>query len=203
MISVAASLALMAAAGCDTKNVPDADTEQANATGAPISGRVPASAPMGRNSSAYTILDLDACNVTASESEEGQWAERTCPGYRGIPLFVDDGDGRFDIDAGVRGESFQTIGAFNNPPETIEWRLEDGAPFAIIYRLADATEQGQGRTVLMVERIGTEEQAGCTIGQVAGSTDKANRRARELADTLAAGFDCTGAEPQLVGEDAR
>ena len=203
MISVIAPLALVASTGCDTKNVPVADTEQANATGAPISGRVPASAPMGSNSSAYTSLDLDACKVTASESEEGEWAERTCPGYRGIPLFVDDGDGRFDIDAGVRGEGFQTIGAFNNPPETIEWRLEDGAPFAIIYRLADATEQGQGRTVLMVERIGTEEQAGCTIGQVAGSADKANRRARELADTLAAGFDCTGAEPQLVGEDAR
>ena len=172
-------------------------------SGAPVSGDDVVAAPGARHSSAYTSLDLDACKVTASESEEGQWAERTCPGYRGIPLFVDDGDGRFDIDAGVRGEGFQTIGAFNNPPETIEWRLEDGAPFAIIYRLADATEQGQGRTVLMVERIGTEEQAGCTIGQVAGSADKANRRARELADTLAAGFDCTGAEPQLVGKDAR
>lgn len=150
-------------------------------------------------SSQYTPLDLAACEVTDSESEEGQWAERTCPGYRGVSLFVDDGDGRFDIDAGERNEAFQSLGAFNNPPDTIEWRMKDGVPFAIIYRLSDATPEGAGRTVPMVERIGTAQQPGCTIAQVAGSAREANVRARQFADRSATGFGCTESQPATVG----
>lgn len=156
-------------------------------------------AETGGFSSAYTTLDLDACTVTASESEEGQWAERSCPGYKGIRLFVDDGDGRFDIDAGRRNQGFESLLAFNNPPTTIEWRLKDGKPFAVIYRISDATEEARGRTALFVERIGTDDRLGCTVAQVAGDEPNPNRKARELADTTAMDFACETDEPHLVG----
>lgn len=202
------ALAAMALVGCQGHGEPDEEAAAPAQTG---EGHTPASsspavadgdaqaAESDEFSSHYTPLDLAACEVTDSESEEGQWAERTCPGYRGVPLLVDDGDGRFDIDAGVRNEAFQSLGAFNDPPDTIEWRLKDGVPFAIIYRLTDATPEGAGRTALMVERIGTAQRPGCTIAQVAGSAREASVRARQFADRTAAGFDCAASQPATVG----
>ncbi|GAB5348563.1 hypothetical protein [Alteriqipengyuania sp. 357] len=208
-----AALALMACEGQDDPagkaDAPAQAGRPGEEAGPPAStpASPPASASSAGNaagsagySSHYTPLDLATCTVTDSESEEGQWAERTCPGYRGIPLFVDDGDGRFDIDAGVRNEKFQSLGAFNDPPDTIEWRMKDGVPFAIIYRLTDASPDDVGRTVLMVERIGTAQRPGCTVAQVVGSAQGANARARELGDRTAAGFDCAAGKPEAVGK---
>lgn len=202
------ALAAMALVGCQGEDEPDEEAVAPAQTGevptpaassSAVADGDAQAANSGGFSSQYTPLDLAACTVTDSESEEGQWAERTCHGYRGVSLFVDDGDGRFDIDAGVRNERFQSLGAFNDPPETIEWRMKDGAPFAIIYRLTDASPEDAGRTVLMVERIGTAQQPGCTVAQVEGSRQDANVRAREFADRTAAGFDCAAAKPEAVG----
>ena len=167
-------------------------------------------AKAGGFSSAYTQVDLEQCTVTDSESEEGQWAQRHCPGYKGVRLFVDDGDGRFDVDAGSRNPMFETIGAFNDPPETVEWRLDNGVPFAVIYRLHDVSmesgsggDSGRKRSVLFVESIGKAGGPhGCTVAQIAGDTPEPNRRARELADTTARDFQCTETPPVIVG-DAR
>lgn len=149
---------------------------------------------------AYTTIDLDRCTVTDSNVDEGGWAERRCPGHGGLPLFVDDGDGRFDIDAGMRNSGFDTLGAFNNPPETVEWRMRDGVPFAIIYRLHDVSMETSGRSVLFVETVGRPGEPGCVIGRVAGNLADANLRAREMADQGAAGFDCDSDQPVSMGD---
>jgi len=151
--------------------------------------------------SAYTTLDLDDCEVLDRSTDEGSWIDLRCPGLQGIPLFVSEGDGRFDVAAGVPGDSFATIMAFNDLDETVEWRMQDGEPFAVIFRYRDVSLESGPRTVLAIEKIGRPGAPGCRVAQIAGATPRANERARMIADQRAAGFDCS-AEPYYVG-DAR
>ena len=151
--------------------------------------------------SSYTKLDLDKCRVLDKSTGEGSWIEFRCEGLQDIPLFVSEGDGRFDVDAGIKNGDFATIGAFNELGDTIEWRLRDGKPFAVIFRYSDVTMGSGDRSVLAVETIGRDGVPGCRVAQIDGSTSRANRRAREIADTEAINFDC-GKEPRYIG-DAR
>ena len=152
-------------------------------------------------SSSYTKLDLENCRVLAQSRGEGSWIKFRCQGLQGLPLFVSEGDGRFDVDAGVENDGFATIGAFNDVGDTVEWRMEDGEPFAVIFRYRDVSMESGGRSVLAVEKIGRRGAPGCRVAQIAGNTPRANERAREIADSRAASFDCSQ-EPQYVG-DAR
>ena len=151
--------------------------------------------------SAYTKLDLESCRVLDQSTDEGSWVELRCAGYEGIELFVSEGDLRFDVDAGVPNETFQTIMAFNELGETVEWRLREGEPFATIIRYRDVSMQGGERSVLAVDKIGTTGAPGCRVAQIAGDTPRANARARAVADADAATFDCAK-EPRYIG-DAR
>ncbi|MGV2494808.1 hypothetical protein [Pelagerythrobacter aerophilus] len=149
-------------------------------------------------SSAYTAFDLDVCRVTG-EASEGASVDYACPGRGDVPIFVHLGDGRLDIDAGVDGEEFMTIGAFNELGERLEWRMKDGAPFAVIFRYRDVAPQSTGRTVIGVEKIGRQGAPGCRVAQIAGDTPGANRVAREIADTRANDFRCGVDEMRVVG----
>ena len=151
--------------------------------------------------SSYTKLDLDKCRVLDKSTGEGSWIEFRCEGLQDIPLFVSEGDGRFDVDAGIKNGDFATIGAFNEIGDTIEWRLRDGKPFAVIFRYRDVSMGSGDRSVLAVETIGRDGVPGCRVAQIDGSSSNANRRAREIADTEAINFDC-GKEPRYIG-DAR
>lgn len=150
------------------------------------------------HASAYTDFDLAACRVTG-ENPEGASVDYACPGYAGVPLFVHLGDGRFDLDAGVDGDEFTTIGAFNELGDRIEWRTRNGEPFAVIFRYRDVAPQGEGRTVLAVEMIGRPGAPGCRVAHVAGETPDANRVAREIADARAAEFRCGTDEMRVIG----
>ncbi|MCD1622333.1 hypothetical protein [Citromicrobium bathyomarinum] len=149
--------------------------------------------------SAYTQLDLESCRVLDQSIDEGSWVELRCAGYQGIPLFVSEGDLRFDVDAGVPNENFQTILAFNTIGDTVEWRLREGAPFATIIRYRDVSSESGTRSVLAVDTIGQPGAPGCRVAQIAGDTPRANQRARAIADADAAGFDCAN-EPRYIGE---
>ena len=159
-----------------------------------------ASEPAGGPGSRYTRFDLSACEILREEREEGSFADYRCPGLAGLPLLVQEGDGRFDLDAGVDDDAFQTIGAFNDIGPTVEWRLRDGRPFAVIFRFLDRAMMDPGRTVLAVETVGSEGTPGCRVAQIAGNTPEANARARELADTRAAAFRCGRDETIYLGE---
>ena len=149
-------------------------------------------------SSSYTTLDLENCRILAQSRGEGSWIKLRCQGLDGIPLFVSEGDGRYDIDAGVENAGFATISAFNDVGDRVEWRKRDGAPFAIIFRYTDVALETPDRTVLAVEKIGRSGKPGCRVAQIAGNTPRANQRARQIADTKAANFDCSQ-EPEYVG----
>ncbi len=149
--------------------------------------------------SRYTRFDLAACEVLREERVEGSFADYRCPGLPGHPLLVQEGDGRFDLDAGIDDDRFQTIGAFNDIGATIEWRLRDGEPFAVIFRYLDRAMMEPGRTVLAIEKVGRPGAPGCRVAQVAGDVPDANRRARALADSRAAPFSCGADDPVFVG----
>ncbi len=152
-------------------------------------------APNGRFSSRYTSLDLDACDLVSRQTE-GEGATWNCTGLGDMGLVVMSGDGRFDLDAGADNGVWESIGAFNAEPDTVEWRMEGGAPAAIIYRLTDVALETPDRTVLMIETVGAN---GCLAGRVAGDAPDANVRARAIADAAVDGFVCGTDEPESVG----
>lgn len=133
--------------------------------------------------SAYTRLDLDACKRT-DDGSTPEYASWLCSGYGSLALFVQNGDERYDLDAGR--ESGEPIGggSFNYPGETVEWRLFNGTPFAIIYRLRNANPDLPASSVLVVESVGRGTKPGCRVAVINGSLRNANERARQAADAL-------------------
>ena len=154
----------------------------------------------GAFTSAYTVLDLARCTVIRSNPDEGASTDWRCPGYRGVPLLVAEGDMRFDIDAGVQTADFETASWFSSPGPRVEWRLRGGQPVAIIYRLVLSWNDQPARTVIGVETIGRRGRPGCLVAWVAGSATNANAVARQQADQRAASFRCGRDRPARVGE---
>jgi hypothetical protein len=145
----------------------------------------PACAQPTAITSAYTKLDLDACKAVDS-GEEAAWMEWECDGYGGLPLFVQSGDDRYDLDAGARDEDEHWAATFDYPGDTVEWRLQGGKPFAIIYRLRNANPDRPASSMLIVESVGDGAKLGCRVAEIDGATTDANVLARQAADTLLA-----------------
>ncbi|HKR25771.1 MAG TPA: hypothetical protein VJS15_10960, partial [Allosphingosinicella sp.] len=99
---------------------------------APLLALALAAAPAA--SSVYTELDLERCRVI-ERIEEGESVRLECPGHMTIPLFVSQGDGRFDIDAGADNEIWESLSPFNYPGPRVEWRTRGREAVAIIFRL--------------------------------------------------------------------
>jgi hypothetical protein len=156
------------------------------------------------NQSTYTDLNLDECSVVTSDDMGSTW---TCPGYKGIPVMVAEGDLRFFISYGLRmadeRAAEQTLPPFNYPGQRVEWRLAmiGGAlkPIATILRFFTQREEGEDEAqVLVVTRL--EPGATCHVAYIdATANSNANELAREAADDLARDFDC-GGEPEIVGD---
>ncbi len=186
-----AALALASCGGrdeaADSADAPAPTAKQAELNAAP------------QFASTYTEFDLTKCEVLSEEREEGSSAEYRCPGFGDLPLLVQEGDGRFDLDAGSDDGGFQTIGAFNDIGDTVEWRLKDGQPFAVIFRFLDVTEGARGRSVLAVETVGRPGKGACRVAQIAGNAPDANQKARELADAAAADAFVCSSQPERVG----
>ena len=133
--------------------------------------------------SAYTNLDLDRC-TQLDRGETPQSAEWRCAGYRGTPLFVQNGDDRYDVDAAVEDEDAIWADTFDYPGKTVEWRVSRGKPFAIIYRLQSANPERPRTSTLVVETVGARGRPGCRVAMVPGSARDANAQARAAADRI-------------------
>lgn len=144
----------------------------------------------GAPTSAYTTLNLDDCEIySVAHAGEGSWSNRRCPGRNGVTLFVNADDDRFDVDAGVDNNEWESIPELNALGPQVEWRLEGGRPFAIIYRYLLSEPTARGATRLAVETIGRPGRPGCLVAVIPGS-NTANARARQIADTRARSFRC-------------
>lgn len=133
--------------------------------------------------SAYSGLDLKRCKLL-ERGTEGGWAVWRCPGYKGVPLIVESGDGRHDFDAGVPDQEDHWSSPFDDIPARVEWRLDRGKPFAIIYRLTVATPKRPRTSRLLVETIGRRGRPGCGIADIPGHAPDANAVARRAADHI-------------------
>jgi hypothetical protein len=154
-----------------------------------LAALAPAPAAAQAFSSAYTLLDLARCR-TLEVVPEGESVRRRCPGLGAIALFVNAGDGRFDVDAGVDNDRWESLGGFNEIGPRIEWRRRNGRAFAIIYRLRlTGAEQPPGSS-LIVETIGRPGGPGCQVAVVDGARPDANVRARAIADREAPTHRC-------------
>lgn len=145
----------------------------------------PATSQSIRATSAYTSLDLDRCQ-RLDRNQEPASARWRCQGYAGIPLFVQDGDDRFDIDAGREDQDELWSQSFDYPGKTVEWRLRRGKPFAIIYRLESTSREAPKWSRLMVETIG-RTSPGCRVAAIDARTRGANAQARQAADGILGG----------------
>lgn len=155
--------------------------------------------------SAYTDLDIDQCLVLEADDFGASWA---CPGYKGFPVMVQEGDLRFSISYGFEPEKnsagFQTLPPFNNLGGKLEWRLSNAKgyffPVATIVRYHTAdNETGENKgQVLVVTQIA--EGNSCHIAYVDALANKdANELARAAADK-SGDFDCANDEPEVIGK---
>ncbi|HTU13462.1 MAG TPA: hypothetical protein VMG08_21410 [Allosphingosinicella sp.] len=143
----------------------------------------------GAPTSSYTPLDFDTCEiVTVAHAGEGDWSARRCR-RGGVTLFINEDDGRFDIDAGVDNGEWESAGPLNELGPQLEWRSEAGRPFALIYRYSIPEAVAGGRSMLAVESIGRPGRPGCLVALIP-ATPTANARARTIADTRARTFRC-------------
>lgn len=164
----------------------------------------------GAADSAYTKVDLDAdCRQVAEDEVGGSW---TCKGYGGTQVLFSEGDLRQSVFYGEVGPwyeagAFESFAAFNHAGETVEWRLDQGRPFATIRRWFVSTgedDRGKPRPevqVLVISRVGQPSDGeACVVGYVeATANPDANEIARRVADEEVRDFACRYAEPTWHG----
>ena len=145
----------------------------------------PSASQSARITSAYTTIDLDKCALLDRKPvpASNRWR---CKGYAGVPLFVQDGDDRYDVDAGREDKDELFSNSFDYPGKTVEWRLNRGRAFAIIYRLDSANPEAPKWSRLMVETIG-RGSPGCRVASIDARSGTANEQARKAADRILAG----------------
>ena len=161
--------------------------------------------------SAYTPVEVRRdCRHRPGVAEEdyGDWR---CKGHAGVPMWLGAGDQRMYVSFGLKAKdepaAQQTLAPFNDFYKgVVEWRLENGKPFAAIMRwnhklareLDRRTTSGR---VLVVTRL--PPGAVCHVGYVdALSNANANELAREIADKHARAFVCGKDKPVILGKVA-
>ncbi len=146
--------------------------------------------------SAYTKINLDECLLLDADNIGASFA---CPGYKGFPLYVAEGDLRFFVSYGFGAldemAARQTLPQWNFIGETLEWRLkkvdDNFMPFATILRflLDDGDEQTKDGQILVVTKI--EQGNTCHIAYIDTElVANANEVARDFADNEAVNFNC-------------
>jgi hypothetical protein len=156
-------------------------------------------ASAGDITSAYTYFDLaTSCRQLPAPDEDipdGSWS---CPGFKGTPFLVSEGDDRSLVGFGERPDETcsyrRTFQRFNTALSPVEWRLRDGKPFAVIERWRVTTDD-EGATATWLVVTALQGDQACPVHYVAGSFPKANEQARRAADELVPDFNCESDTP--------
>lgn len=172
-----------------------------------LSAASAASANSGEWRSAYTDTDASGCTILASEP--GRSSELACPGYKGYPVLIRDGDLRMFVSYGVgaREEKAyrQTLPGFSTIGERIEWLIEDRPglgeqPVATILRFRLDRSEGfmPDIDVLVVTRVAPGNT--CHVAYIdAMANPDANDLARKAAAELAPVWNCAEMQARWVG----
>ena len=131
-------------------------------------------------------------------------------------VLINEGDLRETVSVGTSRAAAERepaaragFGPFNSTTNTIEWRMADGKPFAIIQRwqLADIDDEDKrGRpttkSMLVVTRL--PPGAVCHVAYVdVKANPNVNELARKAADDFARDFNCGKDAVKVIGERGR
>ena len=164
--------------------------------------------------SIYSSAAAKDCR-TISGKKDGDSSTQICPGKNGLILLVNEGDLRQTVSVGRSARAAAKepaaeswFGPFNSSGNTVEWRVADGRPFAIIQRwqIADNDDQGKSgpkdKPMLVVTRLPPGPV--CHVAYVdATANANANELARQAADETARSFICSKDEVRIVGTRGR
>jgi hypothetical protein len=149
-------------------------------------------------SSLYTDLKTEckaAMKLEKGENAEGQDMPLKCKGYGGYEVRIDYSAASSSLRVQPLGDkSVQAITLGMQPMDydqkrKIEWRLANGKPFAVIYRIVKSkTEQpeemwrpeNRGGEFLVIKGLKGSEQIDLELD---ATTPNANVKAREMADS--------------------
>jgi hypothetical protein len=160
-----------------------------------------ASSAGGGALSAYTKHDYETCKLVSSEAAS---QTHRCRGLAGIVINYHNDDDNSVIDFGRQGLVGETSygDGFVFAGKTIEWRgvrEERGlAPYAAIVRFdIGRSVSGPFRPRLIIFRLEGRSRS-CLAASIDGRKPSANERARRLADSFVATFDCAKDEMRLI-----
>ncbi|WP_291688071.1 hypothetical protein [Bradyrhizobium sp.] len=164
----------------------------------------------------YTSTAPKDCRVKSAGNGVDDSTIRICPGKAGFVVVVSEDDLRETVSIGSSRAAADkepaaaaSFGPFNSTTPTVEWRAQDGEPFAIIQRwhIADTADENQNgrptaKPTLVVTRL--PPGAVCHVAYVdVKANPTANELARKAADELARGFRCGKDEVQVIGDSGR
>ena len=166
--------------------------------------------------SLYTSTAPRDCRAVGKPSELDGSTTRVCPGKARLVVLIAEDDLREVVSVGRNHHAAAREPAaepgfapFNSSEHTVEWRMADGKPFAIIQRwhIADGTDldkQGRPNTRAMLAVTRLPPGPVCHIAYVdAVANRNANELARKAADELARTFDCGKDEVKIIGNRGR
>ena len=167
-------------------------------------------------SSLYTSTAPKDCRVRSAGNGVDDSTIRVCAGEAGLIVVVSEDDlretvsvGRSRVLADKEPAAQSWFGPFNSSNTTVEWRLANGKPFAIIQRwlIADNAEvdkdgQPTDKGLLVVTRL--PPGAVCHVAYVdVRANPNPNDLARQAADEFARDFNCGKDAVKVVGESGR
>ena len=164
----------------------------------------------------YTSTAPKDCRVKSAGNGVDDSTIRICPGKAGLVVVVSEDDLRETVSVGRSHAAADKepaaelwFGPFNSTTPTIEWRAQDGKPFAIIQRwhIADNADQDNNgrptaKPLLVVTRL--PPGAVCHVAYVdVKANPDANELARNAADEFSRGFKCGKDEVKVIGNSGR
>ena len=153
--------------------------------------------PIASAKAHYSDTSGKTCKQHRSHSEYSEWS---CSAPAGRRVLFGDTGAMFGVQFGKENNTelepmFHPAG--DAIGKKIEWRLQDGKPYAAILRVNVAQDLGKAQQVLVVTKI--DGDVACHLGHVDARLKNANARAAELADSKARSFRCGSDQPIKVG----
>jgi hypothetical protein len=150
----------------------------------------------------YSDLDLKTCQKLSQSQGENVGGEWSCPGIAGYDVHVWEADLKsfvaFGKAASAQCASMQTFDGVSSLGPRVEWRLQDGKPFATILRWFTKQSSGSDplkQNWLVVTKL--DEKDACQVAYIDTRYAEANDVARQRADEVAKDFNCARDMPEI------